>query len=94
MSFLLSAAMEVGGSIIKKYEGDSAKLETFIDARWHRELKAVWVNIWRLTRDKLWDGDWDSLVSLSIVVAIIGLAFGQFLKWGTPKTIGFYTKMV
>lgn len=29
----------MGGSIIKNYEGDTAKLETFIDARWHRELQ-------------------------------------------------------
>lgn len=25
---------------MKKYEADAAKLETFIDARWHRELQA------------------------------------------------------
>ena len=31
--------LQVGGSIIKNYEGDTAKLETFIDARWHRELQ-------------------------------------------------------
>lgn len=40
---------QVGGSIIKKYEGDSAKLETFIDARWHRELKVkVQEDLWVL----------------------------------------------
>ena len=50
-----TAAMEVGGSIIKKYEGDSAKLETFIDARWHRELKATRVNRWGRLRPC--DGD-------------------------------------
>lgn len=40
---------QVGGSIIKKYEGESAKLETFIDARWHRELKVkVQEDLWVL----------------------------------------------
>mmetsp|Transcript_27620 Transcript_27620/g.62165 ORF Transcript_27620/g.62165 Transcript_27620/m.62165 type:complete len:648 (-) Transcript_27620:146-2089(-) len=37
----------VGGSIIKKYEGHSAKTETFIDARWHRELNVK-------VQDDLW----------------------------------------
>ena len=36
---------QVGGTIMKKYEADSAKLETFIDARWHRELKARGKNL-------------------------------------------------
>ena len=36
---LRQTPLQVGGSIIKNYEGDTAKLETFIDARWHRELQ-------------------------------------------------------
>ncbi|CAE7343918.1 DSK1 [Symbiodinium necroappetens] len=37
----------VGGSIMKKYEAQSAKTETFIDARWHRELNVK-------VQDDLW----------------------------------------
>ena len=37
----------VGGSIMKKYEANSAKTETFIDARWHRELNVK-------VQDDLW----------------------------------------